>query len=57
MLFSFLSIFPLTMKALLRMKRQSKVKKEYAFTKQAEARKTYMELMSYHSYKDNVTPI
>ena len=43
--FSFLNIFPLTVKAFLRWKKPTEVQRKYTFTKQAEARKSYMELM------------
>ena len=43
--FSFLNVFPLTLKALLRWKKPTEVQRTYTITKQAEARKIYVELM------------
>ena len=43
--FSLLNVFPLTIKALLSWKKPTEIQRSYTITKQAEARKTYVELM------------
>ena len=43
--FSFLNVFPLTIKTFLRWKKPTETQRSYTITKHAEARKAYVELM------------
>ena len=49
--FSFLNVFPLTLKALLRWKKPTEVQRTYTITKQAEARKTASKTSSHGAPK------